>query len=87
MFGMSRDDRRRLEDVEAAARETRERAEKSAADLAAHTALCTERHNTIKEKLADLGGSIRWINRQGILILLATLGAILLGIAEHKGLF
>ena len=87
MFGMSREERRRLDELDRAARESREKSDKAAADLAAHTAVCTERHNTINTTLGELKGSLRWANRQGILILLATLGAILLGIAEHKGLF
>ena len=87
MFGMSREDRRRLDAAEKAAGEGRDQANKSLADLAAHTAVCTERHATINEKLGELKGSLRWVNRQGWLIMLATLGAILLGIAEHKGLF
>ena len=87
MFGMSREERRRLGEVETAARDARDLGNKSLAELAAHTAVCTERHTTINEKLTVLSGSLRWANRQGVLILLMVLGAILLEVARAKGLF
>lgn len=87
MFGMSREERRRLEDLERVAREGRDKGDKATLDLASHTAVCTERHNTINATLGELKGSLRWANRQGVILLVMTLGAILLGIAEHKGLF
>ena len=87
MFGMSREERRRLDAAEKIAGEARDLGSKSLAEIASHTAVCTERHGTITRRLDGIDGVLKWVNRQGIVMLLLILGAILLGIAEHKGLF
>jgi len=86
MFGLSREDRRRLDAAEKVAQEGRDLGNKAAAELAAHTAVCTERHNTINSKLNDLNATLLWVNRQGWLIILGVLGAIALQIALKHGL-
>jgi hypothetical protein len=87
MFGMSREERRRLDEVERAAKEGREAGSKATADLAAHTAVCTERHGNITKRLGDIEKTLGGVNAKGWAILLAVLGAIVMEIAKAKGLF
>lgn len=84
---MSRDERRRLEELERIARDGRDKGEKATADLAAHTQVCTERHNQINGKLTALFDNAKWQSRGIITLLLGLLGAILMEIAKAKGLF
>ena len=71
----------------ALAQEAKEMASKALSELSAHTAVCTERHSTIEKRLTGIDNTLRWMNRQGLAVLLSIIGAILLGIAGHKGLF
>jgi hypothetical protein len=87
MFGMSRDERRRLEAAERTATEGKDAGVKATAELAAHTAVCTERHGTITKRLDGIDKTLAGVNKQGWVIILGVLGAILLEIAKARGLF
>ncbi len=87
MFGMSREERRRLDAAEKVAGEGRDQSNRALAELASHAAACNVRQENVERRLGGLEGMARWANRQGLLILLGILGMILLEIAKAKGLF
>lgn len=87
MFGMSREERRRLDAAEKLAGDGKDLGNKALAEISKHAGECNVREQNRQKWQGDVDSTLRWVNRQGILMLLAILGAILLGIAEHKGLF
>lgn len=87
MFGMSREDRRRLEQVEKVAGDGKDLGNKALAEISKHAGECNVREQNRQKWQGEVDDTLKWVNRQGLVLLLMTLGAILLGIAEHKGLF
>jgi hypothetical protein len=87
MFGLSREERRRLEKVEETADEARDKGITALAEIAKHAGECNVRQQNRVTWEGEVKDMLKWLVRGMISVLIAALGAVLLEVARRKGLF
>ncbi len=87
MFGLSRDERRRLENAEAAANHAVEIGNKALLTIAEHLAACVPLQAGVSRRLDNIEDQNKWQSRYLIATLVSIIIGIVAGIAAHKGLF